>query len=346
MTKRLLVTYALWARGPIGFHYLYLGRDGHALLMLTLGGGRLGWLLEFWKLPSFVAQANQPLGQKNHEDLIPSLNPLRFIAQILVGIYFGFVALIGLSFMTSSYIVGLTLSVVLGVLLVATVGNQTSDFNTLRAAFLTSPLFYGRPIAILLIRLAASIIAQRDRHYKAHMGAETLTHPETYLGFAYLAFMGPVAYSIFCNITATLQCVTETLGSFLYWFTFFPIFSWLLGGYPVFGSTSFQEKLFDFIRSFQDEKQQLAYQVLGLSDGATFDEINQSYQELVKIWHPDHNRHEVEEAQRYCLEIQAAYEIFSKSRKYRDSREVGKKKGNEILRSLPLPWTLPGKLSL
>ncbi|XP_043825355.1 dnaJ homolog subfamily C member 22 [Dromiciops gliroides] len=338
MAKGLLVTYALWAiGGPVGLHHLYLGRDSHALLwMLTLGGGGLGWLLEFWKLPSFVAQANQVRGQrKNQEELIPSLSPLRFVAQILVGIYFGFVALIGLSFMTSFYIVGLPLAIGLGVLLVASVGNQTSDFkSTLGAAFLTSPLFYGRPIAILPISLAASITAQRHRRYKAPLGAETLTLRLYRLGLAYLAFTGPVAYNIFCNMAATLQCVTETLGSFLYWFTFFPVFNrimesililpyqvWLLVGNPGFGSPSFQdwEKLFEFVRSFQDEKQQLAYQVLGLSNGATSDEINRSYRELVKIWHPDHNRHQVEEAQRHFLEIQAAYEILSKSRKSRDS---------------------------
>ncbi|XP_027700293.1 dnaJ homolog subfamily C member 22 [Vombatus ursinus] len=338
MAKGLLVTYALWAiGGPVGLHHLYLGRDSHALLwMLTLGGGGLGWLLEFWKLPSFVAQANQARRQrKNHEELIPSLSPLRFVAQILVGIYFGFVALISLSFMTSFYMVGLPLAVGLGVLLVATVGNQTSDFkSTLGAAFFISPLFYGRPIAILPISLAASITAQRHRRYKAPLGAETLTLRLYRLGLAYLAFTVPVAYSIFCNMAATLQCVTETLGSFLYWFTFFPVFScimesililpyqiWLLVENPGFGSISFQEweKLFEFVRSFQDEKQQLAYQVLGLSDGATSDEINRSYRELVKIWHPDHNRHQVEEAQRHFLEIQAAYEILSKSRKSRHS---------------------------
>ncbi|XP_068948715.1 dnaJ homolog subfamily C member 22 [Petaurus breviceps papuanus] len=337
MAKGLLVTYALWAiGGPVGLHHLYLGRDSHALLwMLTLGGGGLGWLLEFWKLPSFVAQANQARRQKkNHEELIPNLSPLRFVAQILVGIYFGFVALISLSFMTSFYIVGLPLAVALGVLLVATVGNQTSDFkSTLGAAFLTSPLFYGRPIAILPISLVASITAQRHRSYKTPLETETLTLRLYRLGLAYLAFTGPVAYSIFCNMAATLQCVTETLGSFLYWFTFFPVFSrimesililpyqiWLLVGNPGSGSVSLEwEKLFEFVRSFQDEKQQLAYQVLGLSEGATSDEINQSYRELVKIWHPDHNRHQVEEAQKHFLEIQAAYEILSKFRKSRDS---------------------------
>ncbi|ELV10869.1 dnaJ homolog subfamily C member 22 [Tupaia chinensis] len=339
MAKGLLVTYALWAvGGPAGLHHLYLGRDSHALLwMLTLGGGGLGWLWEFWKLPSFVAQANRAQGQRQSPGgRTPPLSPMRFAAQLIVGIYFGLVALISLSSMTSFYLVGLPLAVGLGVLLVAAVGNQTSDFkNTLGAAFLTSPMFYGRPIAILPISLAASITAQKHRRYKASVEAETLSVRLYRLGLAYLAFTGPLAYSALCNTAATLSYVAEALGSVLSWFSFFPLLGrlmetalllpyriWrLLVGDPVFGSSFFQEweKLYEFVHSFQDEKRQLAYQVLGLSEGATNEEIHQSYRELVKVWHPDHNRHQKEEAQRHFLEIQAAYEVLSQPRKPRGS---------------------------
>lgn len=334
MAKGLLVTYALWAvGGPVGLHHLYLGRDSHALLwMLTLGGGGLGWLWEFWKLPSFVAQANRGQGLRPHSDRgIPPLSPIRFVAQVIVGMYFGLVALISLSFMANFYIVGLPLAVGLGVLLVAAVGNQTSDVkNTLGAAFLTSPIFYGRPIAIFPISLVASITAQKHRRYKASVASETLSVRLYRLGLAYLAFTGPLAYSALCNTAATLNYVAETLGFFLSWFSFFPLLGrflesvlllpyrvWrLLEGDPGFSSGSFQEweKLYEFVDSFQDEKHQLAYQVLGLSEGATNEEIHQRYRELVKIWHPDHNRHKAEEAQKHFLEIQAAYEVLSQPR--------------------------------
>lgn len=333
------MTYALWAiGGPAGLHHLYLGRDSHALLwMLTLGGGGLGWLWEFWKLPSFVAQANRAQGQRQSSGRgTPPLSPIRFAAQMIVGIYFGLVALISLSFMASFYIVGLPLAVGLGVLLVAAVGNQTSDFkHTLGVAFLISPIFYGRPIAILPISLAASITAQKHRRYKTSTGSETLSVRLYRLGLAYLAFTGPLAYSALCNTATTLSYVAETLGSFLSWFSFFPllghlmesvlllpyrVWSLLVGDYG-FSSGYFQEweKLYEFVQSFQDEKRQLAYQVLGLAEGATNEEIHHRYRELVKIWHPDHNRHQPEEAQRHFLEIQAAYEVLSQPRKPRGS---------------------------
>lgn len=338
MAKGLLVTYVLWAiGGPAGLHHLYLGRDSHALLwMLTLGGGGLGWLWEFWKIPNFVAQANRVQGWKRSAEGTPPLSLIRFAAQMIVGVYFGLVALISLSFMANFYIVGLPLAVGLGVLLVAAVGNQTSDVkHTLGAAFLTSPLFHGRPVAILPISLAASITAQKHRRYKASVESETLSVRLYRLGLAYLAFTGPLAYSALCNTAAAISCVAEILGSFLSWFSFFPLLGrlvesvfllpcriwWLLVGDPAFNSSQFQkwEKLYEFVHSFQDEKRQLAYQVLGLSEGATNEEIHRSYRELVKVWHPDHNRHQTEEAQRQFLEIQAAYEVLSQPKKPRGS---------------------------
>ena len=148
---------------------------------------------------------------------------------MIVGIYFGLVALISLSFMGSFYIVGLPLAVGLGVLLMAAVGNQTSDFkNTLGAAFLTSPIFYGRPIAILPIILAAGITAQKHLLYKASVGSETLSVRLYCLGLAYLAFTCPLAYSALCNTAATLSYVAEALGSFFSWFSFFPVLGRLM----------------------------------------------------------------------------------------------------------------------
>lgn len=339
MAKGLLVTYILWAvGGPAGLHHLYLGRDSHALLwMLTLGGGGLGWLWEFWKLPGFVAQANRaPVQWQSPGRGRPPLSVLRLAAQVAVGIYFGLVSLVSLSFMASFYIVGLPLAIGLGVLLVAAVGDQTSDVkNTLRAAFLTSPIFYGRPVAILPISIAASIAAQKHRRYKAAAGSQTLGVRLYRLGLAYLAFTGPLAYSVLCHTTATLSYVAEALGSVLSWFSFFPLLGrilesacllpyrlWrLLVGDPGFGSTSFQEwdKLYEFVQSFQEEKHRLAYQVLGVSEGATHEEIDQRFRELVKLWHPDLHRHQPEAQQRF-LEIQSAYEVLSQPRKPRRAR--------------------------
>lgn len=335
MAKRLLVTYALWALGgPVGLHHVYLGRDSHALLwMLTLGGFGVGWLWEFWHLPGWVARANdaresQPCGPEP-----PALSPVRFFGQVLVGIYFGLVALIGLSSLAGFYLLALPLAVGLGVHVVASVGDQTSDLrSTLVAAFLTSPVFYGRALAILPVSLTASVTAQQCRRYKPCRGPrETLRARLYHLGLAYLAFTTPLAYCAFCNTAATARSLADAIGAALGWLRFFPTLgsfleqllllpyrAWrLLTEGAGFGAGSFQEweKVYEFVQSFQSERQQLAYKVLGLRDGAPVEEIHKSYRELVKLWHPDHNRHQAEEAERRFIEVQAAYESLMQSRK-------------------------------
>uniref|UniRef100_A0A8C8SPQ5 DnaJ homolog subfamily C member 22 n=1 Tax=Pelusios castaneus TaxID=367368 RepID=A0A8C8SPQ5_9SAUR len=331
MAKRLLVTYALWALGgPLGLHHIYLGRDSHALLwMLTLGGFGLGWLWDFWQLPGWVARANDTWAPQHPSPEPPALSPLRFFGQLLVGIYFGLVALLSLSALPSFYLLTLPLAVGLGVHVVSSVGDQTSDLrNTLVAAFLTSPLFYGRALAILPISLTASVTAQQCRRYKAGPPtSETLSARLYHLGLAYLAFTAPLAYCAFSNTAATASYVADAISTVLGWLSFFPSLeqllllpyhTWqLLAEGAGFGFSSFQEweEVYEFVRSFQNEQQQRAYKVLGLQVGAPMEEIHKSYRELVKLWHPDHNRHQVAEAERRFIEVQAAYESLVQPRK-------------------------------
>ncbi|XP_030051104.1 dnaJ homolog subfamily C member 22 [Microcaecilia unicolor] len=336
MGKSLLMTYVLWAiGGPFGLHHLYLGRDSHALLwMLTFGGFGISWTWEFWYIPGFVAQANHCQGGKvQPRDSEPPMSAVRVFGQMAVGIYFGIVAVIGLSFLSSFYILALPLAIGLGVHLVANVGEQTSDLkNTLMAAFLTAPIFYGRAIAMLPISITTSMTSQQNRRYKPpSQDYEPLSLRLYRLGLAYLTFSAPVAYSIIYNTTATITYMAEGIGALLDWFSIFPSISHLLesilllpyhtwrlvtGGGGL-GAAYFSEweKIYEFVNSFQSEKQAMAYKVLDLHHGATLDEINRSYRELVKVWHPDHNRHRAKEAEQHFIEIQAAYETLAQPRK-------------------------------
>ncbi|XP_061471396.1 dnaJ homolog subfamily C member 22 [Rhineura floridana] len=329
MAKRLLVTIALWALGgPAGLHHLYLGRDNHALLwMLTMGGFGIGWLWELWLLPGWVVQANNTL--ETHRDRPPPLSPVRFLGQALVGIYFGLVAFIGLSTLPGFYFVALPLAVGLGVHLVSGVGNQASDLQaTLMAAFITAPIFYGRPVAIFPITLTTSVTAQRRRRYKASRGTSEKLSARLYrLGLAYLAFTTPLAYCAFYNTAATVNYVASAIGATLDWLSVFPslgsaLESVLLLPYHAWrmlglSGSYFQEweKVFAFVHSIQSERQRMAFKVLGIHDDATREEISKSYREQVKLWHPDHNQHRAEEAERRFIEVQAAYELLMQTRK-------------------------------
>lgn len=167
-----MVAYALWAMGgPLGLHHLYLGRDSHALLwMLTLGGFGFGWIRDFIRIPAYVGEANHDVvkEKKRPSTLVPPpIGPVRFAGQMCAGIYFGTVALIGLSSLSFFYLIVLPLSVGAGVHLVSSVGQQTSDLQkTLTACLITSPLFYGSTFSPLPISLAASVAAAQHRRFK------------------------------------------------------------------------------------------------------------------------------------------------------------------------------------
>ncbi|XP_069509908.1 dnaJ homolog subfamily C member 22 [Ambystoma mexicanum] len=341
MAKRLLVTYALWSLGgPFGLHHIYLGRDSHALLwMLTFGGFGMGWLWEFWRIPGFVAEANRrPEAEKKLQDRAPAMSFTRLLGQMLIGIYFGIVAVIGLSSLGSFYFIGLPLAVGLGVYLVASLGNQTSDLvRTMVAAFVTSPIFYGRSISMLPISIVATVTAQQCRRYKSPKPEreENLSLRLYRLGLAYLAFTAPLAYSAFYNTTVTINYIAESIGAILDWLSIFPTLSALLEGVLLlpyhcwtlitggrgFGSGYFSEweNIYQFVHSFQQEKQDLAYKVFGLDRAANLEDIQRSYRELVKLWHPDHNRHRLQEAEQRFIEIQEAYETLSRMRKTKHS---------------------------
>lgn len=296
----------------------------------------MGWMWDFWKIPGLVAQVNKESKKANKiKDGTPSASSIRFMAQVTTGIYFGLVAAIGLSSLTSYYVVALPLAVGLGVHLVASVGEQTSDLkNTLIAAFLTSPIFYGRAVSMIPISLTASITSQQHRHYRQQQQKDENLSLRLYrFGLAYLAFSGPLAYSVLVNTSRTISYVAGSIGSLLNWLSFFPSLSAtmeriLLLPYRVWGLFTgggfhdhyFKEweKIYEFVASFQNEKEEMACKILGVNSDATIEEISRHYRDLVKVWHPDHNIHRPIEAEHHFIEIQAAYETLIHLRKIKN----------------------------
>ncbi|NXY92140.1 DJC22 protein, partial [Alcedo cyanopectus] len=207
MGKRLLVAYGLWALGgPLGLHHIYLGRDSHALLwMLTLGGFGAGWLWDFWHLPGWVAAANGAGAAEDRGGTVPELSTLRLAGQVAVGMYFGLVAALGLPWVPA--LVAQPLAVGLGVQLVSSVGDQTTEApSILAAAFLASLLFQSRVLAVLPVSVAASVAAQRHRRYKLRGVPRPRLPARLYhLGLACLAFAAPLACRGLCGAAGLLS---------------------------------------------------------------------------------------------------------------------------------------------
>ncbi|XP_072927009.1 dnaJ homolog subfamily C member 22 [Hemitrygon akajei] len=342
MIKSLVITYVLWSLGgPLGLHHIYLGRDSHALLwMVTFGGFGFGWIREFWHLPKYVQNANfRHKKTQRKRDKQPSMKIIRTFGQFVVGVYFGIVALISLSPLSGFYIMVLPLAITLGVHLVANVGEQTSNINaTMIASIVTSIIFYGRPIATIPISIVATVVSMQHRLYKTSSDTEDNLRVRLYrLALAWLAFTMPIFYCMFHNTTVTITYISDTINIILDSLRIFPLVSglfesilllpyhaWKLstGGTGLgYGYNQEWEKLFESITTIKTERERLAYKVLGLHQEATLEEINKSYRELVKRWHPDQNRHNLNEAEQQFLEIQAAYEVLTK-KQTRDIQEL------------------------
>ncbi|CAL8319878.1 unnamed protein product [Merluccius merluccius] len=332
MAKRLTLAYALWAAGgPLGLHHIYLGRDSHALLwMLTLGGFGVGWAREFLRIPAYVDEANRETGRiRRQRDAPPPLGLARCAGQVCVGIYFGAVALMGLSSMSFFYLIVLPLSVGAGVHLVSDVGQQTSDIQkTMTACLIASPLFYGSALSPLPISLAASVTAMQHRRFKSPRPAQSTVGlvPRLYkLGMAWLAFSAPLGYCVFHNTTATVYYISDCLAELFNFFWFFPwlrsvveyvllipyrILCALMGG----GYTEEAwKKVLEILLREHTEREKDALHVLSLQAGASVEEITHTYRELAKTWHPDHNPSE--EAQAMFIKLNDAYEVLLRRHK-------------------------------
>ncbi|KAJ8017039.1 hypothetical protein DPEC_G00013620 [Dallia pectoralis] len=347
MAKKVTVAYALWALGGLlGLHHLYLGRDNHALLwMLTFGGFGLGWAREFLRIPAYVLEANQVIAGERRDRTThqmarpPPVSAARFAGQISVGIYFGTVALIGLNSLSFFYLIVLPLSVGAGVHLVSSVGDQTTDLHkTLLACVITSPIFYGSTISPLPISIAASVTAAQHRRFKTNprSGSQKKLGPRVFrLTLAWLAFSAPLCYCVFHNTTATLYYLSDCVAALLDMFWFFP---WLrsvmeyflllpyriLCAFTGWGpSEDSWRKMLEILLTERSQREKEARAVLSVPEEASGEDIAQSYRELVKVWHPDHNLgSKMEESQKMFIQIQEAYETLLQRQKTRDLNPI------------------------
>ncbi|XP_025903156.1 dnaJ homolog subfamily C member 22 [Nothoprocta perdicaria] len=284
MAKRLLVAYGLWALGgPLGLHHVYLGRDSHALLWLvTLGGFGAGWLCDLPQLPAWVAAANgaRRRQQQHRAGTVPPSSAWRFAAQLAAGTYVGTLAGLALPWAPA-----VPLGAALGVQLAASAGEQTVAAAPVLTAASVTALLSGA--CVLPTSLAAAAAAQRHRRYKDPAVPRAALHGRLCrLALGYVALAALLAGAVLGRAGAALLQLTRSVcgiaGAAL---------RWARGDNP-------------------DTRLQRAYEVLGLSAGSSAEDVHRSYRELVKIWHPDHNRHRAEEAERRFIELQEAYEVL------------------------------------
>jgi len=350
--KSVIVAYLAWLLGGwIGLHHFYLGRDKHAFTWwITWGGGLgLGWIREMWRLPDYVAEANNDpvyLAELQHQARRtggqPPFSMLRFIGQLMVGLLFGYqmlsvVPLAWTGAVTSSthsnsvakftlvalvYTIAPT-AVAYGVHLVGNIGRQRVRFRTaLLGAYCSLPFLLLDPNNIQYTALFSAIACNIAKNKSWHVG-----HYQPSRGFCYRLLLLIVCCNLYSalwfmvfshNAHVTTRdgqtiLVKDAIKNFFNspaWEEMKDTFYALCMGLKTHG---YKHAWDEFVIKIDPEGETHAYRTLCLTSSANESEISAAYRRLAKKHHPDRERDPLlkEQAQERFMEIQQAYETIS-----------------------------------
>uniref|UniRef100_A0A336LMD3 DnaJ homolog subfamily C member 22 n=1 Tax=Culicoides sonorensis TaxID=179676 RepID=A0A336LMD3_CULSO len=354
--KSILVTYILWLFGGFfGAHHLYLQRDSHAFAHWCTFGGYfgVGWVVDLFTIPNMVRDANEDpkFIQKFIEILKvnrkPPFSTYRFMAMICVSYLWGQVVMIaipeniiyGIDFSFMHWII--PLGIALGVWTVGNIGREQGVlWHALIASYVTylSRYFiyddtWWMTLTVVVTSLVFDSISKRWRLERPKR--RKLVKRAIILSSAVLLYMALWTSYFYFNGTITDSDgdevpVHEAIHNFLKspWWTDLKQTlhdTWVFAQHNGWGEIWKQ-----IIDSMDADGEQNAYKVLGVSATASQNEIKTTWRKLSLENHPDKVKDpsQLEAAQKRFMEIQQAYEILSKIKSKRRSKN--KKSTDEL----------------
>ncbi|KAG5680456.1 hypothetical protein PVAND_009964 [Polypedilum vanderplanki] len=353
--KSLFITYILWLFGGFfGAHHLYLHRDRHAFVWwCTLGGYfGIGWLFEIFKIPEYVRDANEDprfiaeFIHKLRTQTKPEFSTIRFLGQIIMSYLFGQLVMIAVpedvlfGFDWRFLLWTVPFFSALGVWIVGNIGREKGVFwHCLLAAYAIYPLRYfvydetywftGMVFGSALAFEQFSKKWRREapkRHGPVKRTIIFTTCIMLYLSVwsAYFIFNGKITDSEGDEVP-----VHEAIKNFLkspWWTDLKQTFeeTWRFAKHH-----GWYETWKQIIDSIDIDGEQNAYKVLGVNPTSTQSEITRAWRKLSLEFHPDKVKDVKLQraAQEKFMEIQQAYEVISKIKSKRRSRN--KKDGSQ-----------------
>lgn len=341
--------YFWWLFGGIfGAHHFYLGRDDHAFIYFcTLGGYfGMGWLRDLFKIPTYVADANNDrayLDWFTHQvraNKKPPFSTVRFLGSSCVSYLWGELVYIaipeeeinGINF--RPLIILVPGAVAFGTWIVGNVGKERGSFwIPLVASYLCYPTLYyigddstwmGFMVIVSYLSFDSFAKEWRLRPTKK----KSLRRRLSILFIAVVIYSALWSSYFYFNATITDNDGEEIkLSDAVKHFLTSPIWldlkasleaTWQQARNQGFWATWRQ------IIELSDPRGEInAYRVLGLSQTASQSEVTSKWRALSRESHPDKIKGSDEErrlAQEKFMEIQQAYEILSSAKNRRQRR--------------------------
>jgi len=336
------LAYLLWLVGGwLGLHHFYLGRDKQAFVWWCLPGGYfgLGWIRDLWRIPEYVREANREEGwvsieeEKMRVTELPPWKMARWGGMLVVGNMLGMLP--SMAVPNSNDLGGNDLSLVgslltplgcaLGIWLVGNIGRWEGGFKRpLLGCYLTLPAYlYGMSVVSWTTIIGAYMFKRQWR--RGPSKSQKPLYQRLFIlglcGALYMSMWGSYLYfnAEIVNNGDKIK-LRDAVGNFMkspavqeFGRTLKLLWQQMLAN----GFWSTWSQLVDSLDPFGEKN---ALKELGLSKGASQEEIRSKYRELTKIHHPDKvkgSQQEKEAAQEKFVAIQQAYEKLSTLKKQR-----------------------------
>ncbi|GAB6027072.1 hypothetical protein CHUAL_013798 [Chamberlinius hualienensis] len=332
--------YVLWLVGGFfGLHQFYLERDVQAFVTwCTLGGFfGIGWIRDFWKIPQYVAEANnekdyvQKLIEKMQKHQKPPFSLTLFLGQIITAYFFGIAYFWSipvediygwdLKFLRLLTPFPLTFGIWL-------IGNTGSIKGRFKPPLVSAAISYGLSYSNMPSNLTwCCLSAAIGFNSKSKEWMRTPKLKKTFLKRISVLLIGATIYLALIGLglyfnaeitdkngeTVKFREAARNLIDSPLWEEFKDKLVMMYNYYQAYG---WQNVYQDIIDQLDPQGERRALKTLGLPDTATKPEIVAKFRALSKEWHPDRHKdpEKKQEAHSKFMEYQDAYQKLIKIR--------------------------------
>ncbi|XP_068215912.1 dnaJ homolog subfamily C member 22 isoform X1 [Palaemon carinicauda] len=346
MEKSLCVAYLAWLFGGwLGLHHFYLRRDRQAFTWFcTLGGYfGVGWMRDFFRLPSYVKDANnEEKYTANLAELMlrrpkPPFSAARFTGQILVANSWSYLIAAAVpveEIHGYSILLLLYLAPIGTALAVWNIGNIGREQGSLKSAmvgaFLVFPasLFYP-PLANWSAVSSTLVFNQWGKKWRrTPYPRHSLCRRLMVLGLCTTIFLSLWFSFLYFNATVTDKTgerikLRDAAENFLNSPMFLEFKKNMKQLYNDIMEDGWQNAWSNFVELLDPLGERHSLKILGLESGASQENITSAYRKLAREWHPDRHPPDTKEsASAKFMEIQEAYDKLStiKNRRLRKNK--------------------------